>query len=257
MAESSQDGPAEEGIDFDRARGPSGVRVYAVGDIHGRADLLERMISTIRAEIDRDRPADWRIVFLGDYVDRGPDSSMVLERIAGLAGRDPRYIALAGNHDVGMVEFLESPDASSLFIQYGGVETARSYGVEFDPNDPVELRQGHRALLRAVPPTHLAVLRGAVFSVTFGDFFYCHAGIRPGVPLARQAPDDLVWMRRPFLDDARLHPKIVVHGHTIVGRAEIHPNRVNVDTGAWRSGVLTALMVDGSEKRLVAARDRP
>ncbi len=243
-----------DGVHFSDARAPDGMRLYAIGDVHGRLDLLEEMHRRIEDEIERDRPADWRIIHLGDYVDRGRQSRGVIQRLMTMQQADARAIALAGNHDVGFLDFLAAPSRDSLFMLYGGIETAASYGVTFDGHD---LPRFHAELAAAVPATHLDFLHGRRFSAGFGDFFFCHAGIRPGVPLERQDPDDLVWIREPFLNHAGLHPKVVVHGHTITRRPEVLANRVNVDTGAWRSDVLTALCVDGGDKRLLAVERRP
>jgi serine/threonine protein phosphatase 1 len=240
-----------EGVHLEAARAPEGMRLYAIGDVHGRLDLLERMLGTIRAEIARDRPADWRIIHLGDYVDRGPSSRGVIDFLIAAGAADPRIVTLAGNHDIGLLDFLARPSMDSLFMQYGGIETAASYGVSFGPTR--DLGRFHADLVQAVPAGHADFLRSRGFGVSFGDFFFCHAGIRPGVPVDLQHPDDLVWIREGFLHHAGLHPKVVVHGHTITRVPELLANRVNVDTGAWRSGVLTAFVAEGGQKRLIAA----
>jgi serine/threonine protein phosphatase 1 len=244
----------EEGIHFLDARGPQGMRIYAMGDVHGRIDLLKLMHERIGAEIARDRPADWSIVHLGDYVDRGPNSKAVLDFLVAAHQRDERIISLAGNHDVGFLEFLDNPDPATLFARFGGAETARSYGVTLDCSDAAALRASHAALMDAVDESHVAFLRARLFSVAMGDFFFCHAGIRPEVALDKQAAEDLIWIRADFLDYRGLHPKIIVHGHTPFAEPEILPNRINVDTLAYRSGVLTALVVDGAEKRMLSVR---
>ena len=146
------------------------------------------------------------------------------------------------------------PDSRGLFANWGGDATARSYGVEADFRDLVRLSYSHAALVRAVPIKHQRFLENLGFSVEFGDFFFCHAGIRPGVPLDRQSRDDLVWIRDRFLDHAGLHPKVVVHGHTPHAEPQILANRVNVDTLAYQSGLLSGLVVDGTEKRLIEIR---
>ena len=233
------------GISFPEARGPDNTLVYAIGDVHGRLDLLAEMHAKIAAEIMRLRPADWRIVHLGDYVDRGPDSSGVLEFLVRQTAADGRVVSLAGNHDIG------------LFALYGGVQTAASYGIALDRADLRGFPAGCRALAAAVPASHTDFLRGLKFSVTLGDFFFCHAGIRPGVTLEAQDPQDLIWIRGDFHRHQELHPKVVVHGHTPVAEPEICANRVNVDTGAFASGRLTALVVDRQEKRLLTVKAEP
>jgi serine/threonine protein phosphatase 1 len=243
------------GIHFLDAKGPDGARLYAIGDVHGRPDLLAEMHARIRAEIIRDRPRDWRIIHLGDYVDRGPDSKGVLDLLVAAREADRRVVTLAGNHDVGFLEFLAHPSPKGLFALFGGPETARSYSVELDLTDPRRFREGSEALVRAIPPAHVALLRTLEFSCTFGDFFFCHAGIRPGVPLDEQDRMDLIWIRDTFLHWPHLHPKVVVHGHTPSPDPEIMPNRVNIDTGAYKMGRLTALVIDGAEKRLLSVSE--
>lgn len=246
------------------AAAPPGMRLYAIGDVHGRLDLLERMHDAIAAEIERDRPDDWRIVHLGDYVDRGPDSKGVLDLVVALTARDPRMIALAGNHDIGFLDFLAEPRTDGLFFRFGGIETARSYGVPLAPAagrvvmmGESALREGHAVLRQAVPRAHVELLGALPRFVEFGDFFFCHAGIRPGIPLARQDPEDLIWIRRDFLDWPSPHPRVIVHGHTPSAEAQIMPNRVNVDTLAYESGRLTAFVVEGTDKRLLEVTGPP
>jgi len=240
-------------VHYLEAAAPDGVRLYAIGDVHGRLDLLDRMHERIATEIERDRPADWRIIHLGDYVDRGPESAGVLERLARRSTDDARVLSVVGNHDLGFLEFLAVPRGDGLFATHGGADTARSYGVGICFRDPVALSAGWTELDAAVPAHHRDFIARLPFSLTFGDFFFCHAGIRPGVPLAEQSPDDLVWIRQEFHRWPQLHPKVVVHGHTPTGEPDVFGNRVNVDTGAWQTGRLTALVIEGTEKRFLQA----
>ena len=247
----------ETGIHFNESKSPQGMRLYAIGDIHGRLDLLEIMHRHIANELAADPAADWRIVHLGDYVDRGPDSKGVLDFLIAARARDPRNVMLAGNHDVGFVDFMENPDPNGLFMTFGGIETALSYGVNmqrkgFFKSAERAVQEGHAALLETVPASHLDALRALPRSFAAGDFFFCHAGIRPGIPLADQLEHDLIWIRGEFHAHAALYPKVIVHGHTPQAEAEVLPNRVNVDTGAFYTGALTALVVDGAEKRLIS-----
>ena len=245
------------GIDYDGARAPDGIRLYAIGDVHGRLDLLIAMHERIAAELERDRVRDWRIIHLGDYVDRGPDSKGVLDWLHERYLKDSRIELLTGNHDLGFLDFLDSAERDSLFVQYGGVQTAASYGVALDVGNTAEFQRGHAALLNAVPRAHRRLIESLSFSSIFGDFFFCHAGIRPGVALEAQRPDDLVWIRGEFLHHPGLHPKVIVHGHTPHSEPEVLANRVNVDTMAFRSGKLTALVIDGAEKRILSVRGAP
>ena len=243
------------GIDFTHACGPDGVRVYAIGDVHGRFDLLLQMHGAISSDLAAHATKDWRIIHLGDYVDRGPDSRSVLDMLVK-GTRDPRMVALAGNHDLAFLEFLATPDPASLFALYGGRQTAQSYGVETS-FEPALIDRTHRDLVRAVPRSHGEFLGGLAFAVTLGDFFFCHAGIRPGVELDAQDSNDLVWIRGEFHRFEGLHPKLIVHGHTPVAQPEIRANRVNLDTGAFQSGTLSAIVIDGPEKTILQVSDRP
>lgn len=244
------------GISLSEARSPAGMRLYAIGDVHGRLDLLTSMHGAIRAEIARDRPADWRIVHVGDYVDRGPDSCGAIELILAAQEADSRVIALAGNHDVAFADFMAGGGSSQLFARFGGAETAASYGVDADFGSLEGLERTRRELADAVPGRHHRFLATLPRCISFGDYFFCHAGIRPGVPLASQDPEDLIWIRREFLEATDLHPKVIVHGHTPHSEPEIRPNRINLDTGAFDTGRLTGVVLDGAEKRLIEIGSR-
>lgn len=243
-----------KGIDFDRAKGPDGMRIYAIGDVHGRFDCLSALHEMIMKEIARDRPADWRIIHLGDYVDRGPQSREVLEFLSNACARDPRIIATLGNHDEGFLDFLRSPTEAQLFIDYGGFETCASYGVVLRSMKREELIASHREMVDAVPRSHILFLRDRPRSVSFGDFYFCHAGIRPEIALDSQDAHDLIWIRRDFLDHRRLYAKVIVHGHTPCEQPDVLSNRLNVDTKAFETGRLTALVIDGNLKRFIETR---
>jgi serine/threonine protein phosphatase 1 len=252
----------ETGIHYLDARGPDGMRLYAIGDVHGRHDLLAAMHRRIASELEYAPASDWRIIHLGDYVDRGPDSRSVIDFLIEARKRDARNLMLAGNHDIGFLDFLDHPDPDGLFMNYGGIQTAASYGVKLSTGSgwfgrPDEaLARGHAALVEAVPQAHVDFLRSLTFSATFGDFFFCHAGIRPGVPLDRQNQQDLIWIRDAFHDHPGLFSKVIVHGHTPVPEAEVMANRVNVDTLAWKSGTLSALAVNGGDKRILTVQGK-
>lgn len=246
---------AISGVHLRDAKGPDGTVVYAIGDVHGRLDLLLQMHGMIAKDLRQRGGGDWRIVHLGDHVDRGPDSKRVLDFLCEAIDADPRNIMLTGNHDVGMLGFLKEPDPTGLFIRYGGIETALSYGVDLDPTSVDSLAEGHEALLDALPDRHREFLENLKFSMTLGDFFFCHAGIVPGVPLSEQKPLDLIWIRERFLNYIGPHPKVVVHGHTPVREPEIRANRINLDTGAYFTGRLTALVIDGAEKQILTVEE--
>lgn len=244
-------------VHYTDAGTPEGMRVYAIGDVHGCRELLVEMHARIDAEIARDRPGDWRIVHVGDYCDRGPDTRGVLDFLIARMQADGRVVCLRGNHDEGFLNFIAGDGPDRIFTANGGETTAASYGVEADFSTQPGIAAGRAALSRAVPEAHRAFLAGLPFSTAFGDFFLCHAGIRPGVPLDAQDPQDLIWIRQAFLDDERLHPKIVVHGHTPAPAVELRPNRVNVDTRAFSSGRLSALMAEGKRKSLLEVSGPP
>lgn len=239
------------GISLSDARAPEGMRLYAIGDVHGRLDLLAAMHEAIRSEIAGDEPDDWRIIHVGDYVDRGPESCGVIDLLIATMREDRRVICLAGNHDVAFLDFMTGAGNSELFARFGGDETAASYGVDAEFGSLEGVSATRRALRDAVPDSHRGFLAGLPRSTVFGDYFFCHAGIRPGVRLDAQNPEDLIWIRREFLESEMLHPKLIVHGHTPHSAAQVRPNRINLDTGAFGSGRLTGIALQGDEKRLL------
>ncbi|MBV2143063.1 serine/threonine protein phosphatase [Falsochrobactrum sp. TDYN1] len=240
---------------FADARGPEGLRLYAIGDIHGRLDLLQDMHGLIRADIDARPTHDWRIIHLGDYVDRGPDSRGVLDFLIKVSKHDPRMLALLGNHEAGFLQYLATGEVTGLFAANGGEETARSYGVEIDFTQAVSAQEGHSNLVQAVPQAHIDFIRSLPRSLAFEDFFFCHAGVNPSLPLDAQDPDELIWIRNIFLGWTGLFEKVIIHGHTPQDAIDIHPNRVNLDTHAWKSGRLSAIIIDGAEKHFLEALD--
>ena len=230
--------------DLDQASLPEGHLLYAIGDIHGRLDLLRSLLAQIEADARKQAGARQRtLVFLGDYVDRGPDSrGVVAELIAGPPqGFDTHY--LKGNHEVILLNFLEDAQQLDHWLMNGGEATMQSYGV-----DTGALARGRarpetwrRAFAEALPQSHLRFFRNLKLSVSFGDYLFVHAGVRPGVPLAAQNEEDLVWIRRPFLDHTGPFGKVVVHGHTPAHVPVVRPNRIGIDTGAVLTDRLTAL----------------
>jgi serine/threonine protein phosphatase 1 len=233
------------------ARAPEGVRLYAIGDIHGRADLLDRLAQRIDADLRRRPCNDKLTVFLGDYVDRGPDSRDVVERLARKNFPTP-IVALRGNHEDAMLRFVDDPSLFDQWARFGGLTTLRSYGVDVG----AEMRRGGAGAVSAafgarLPESHRRFLEETAFSAEYGDYFFCHAGVRPHVPLDRQDPQDLMWIRHEFLERRDGFGKVVVHGHTPHAHVENLENRINLDTFAYESGVLTAVALEGEERRFI------
>ena len=228
--------------------------VYAIGDIHGRADLLVDLLHRIEAHaatLPADR--DVHLIFLGDLIDRGPEAAKVLRMVKEIEERSGTVIVLAGNHEEFMLRALDGqPGAMRAWLRSGGDATLRSLGVEppargDDPSDTCE------AVRAALTPAVLEWVRSRPLTARSGDYFFCHAGIRPGRDLKRQSRADLLWIRDEFLEDDGDHGVIVVHGHSISDEVEIRSNRIGVDTGAYRSGVLTAIYLDGPLREIIAA----
>lgn len=236
------------------ARVPEATRLYAVGDIHGRDDLLADLLDQIREDAASLPPGYRRVlVFLGDYVDRGLQSSQVIERLTSMDMSPFEVVYLKGNHEQAMLQFLEDAQFGKTWKYYGGLETLHSYGVtELTlSDDPRDFERAREHFAHVLPVTHLDFLRRLHSSFECGDYFFVHAGVRPGLPLHRQIDEDLLWIRNEFLDSDMNFGKIVVHGHTPREDVEIRPNRVGVDTGAYMTGVLTALVLEGSDMRLL------
>jgi serine/threonine protein phosphatase 1 len=230
-----------------------GDRVYAIGDVHGRSDLLDRLYRLIRLDADNEPPGRRVVVHLGDYVDRGPDSRGVIERVMAppLPGFQP--VALIGNHDFMMRAFLADPrQVGPGWMMNGAAATLASYGV--DPPQRIEggeLERAARDLDAALPARHRAFLDRLAPLYRDDRFLFVHAGIRPGIAPEAQTLDDLIWIREEFLDSPADHGAIVVHGHSITREPDFRPNRIGIDTGAYRSGRLTALRLgDGVTKIL-------
>ncbi len=231
---------------------PEGQRVYAIGDIHGRADLLDRIHRLIEADMEGAR-AEARIVYLGDYVDRGPDSAGVLERLTGRGPRGLPRLALKGNHEDMLLRFLADASSGAAWRQLGGLATLMSYRVDVSA---VLAKDGFAGLSRdlgeKIPPHHLEMLRGLGTHAAVGDYFFCHAGVRPGAPLERQRERDLLWIRDEFLSSTADFGKVVVHGHSPADAPEIRSNRIGIDTGAYATGRLTCLVLEGAERRFLS-----
>jgi serine/threonine protein phosphatase 1 len=225
---------------------PVGVRIYAVGDIHGRLDLLGQLLSRVDADM-ADRPVTRPIfVFLGDYIDRGPSSRETIDRL--LQRRElNECVFLKGNHEQLVVDCLNNPRVFHHWLRLGGVETLASYGLTIGHlTSRTKVAELQAAFHRALPRAHLNFFREQQTSFACGDFFFAHAGIKPRVSLSRQTERDLLWIREEFLTSNDDFEKIIVHGHTPIHAIEVRPNRINIDTGAYATGRLTCLVIDDS-----------
>jgi serine/threonine protein phosphatase 1 len=228
---------------------PPGIRVYAIGDIHGRVDLLEQLLDSIAKDISSSLQT--QLVFLGDYIDRGMHSRQVINRL--LAPLPAPAIFLRGNHEESILKYLDDEEVWRSWSVYGGLECVLSYGVK--PN--MELKGKELALdvqeqlLSNLPAPHRAFLTELQDSYTLGDYFFCHAGVAPNKPLASQSPHDLRWIREPFLSHNKPLEKMIVHGHTPSKAPEFCLHRCGIDTGAYASGCLTALVLEGATHRIL------
>jgi len=233
-----------------RPKGARGCRAYVIGDVHGRLDLLERLL----AEIERDlveRPSRKALlVFLGDLIDRGPHSAQVIERLRTYGVPGLRTVFLLGNHEEVLLRILAGDAA--LITQwrwFGGAECLESYGVEPSAIAQLDDQAALEAVRAAIPKEHAEFIGSFVDTCRFGDYLFVHAGIRPGVMVEEQVQSDLRWIREPFLLDDTDHGCVVVHGHTISEEIDERQNRIGIDTGAYRTGVLTALVIEGEQRR--------
>ena len=237
-----------------QASAPAGQRLYAIGDIHGRADLLERLLQRI-GEDAAQAPAAARkiLVYLGDYVDRGMQSREVIDLL--LKGPPPGFEAvyLKGNHEACMLQFLEDWTTGSHWFSIGGDATVMSYGVRPAQGVPSSKRfeQASRDLQERLPAGHLRFLQNLELMHEAGDYLFVHAGVRPGVALDAQDPEDLLWIREEFLNGPNSHGKLVVHGHSPSRQPAVFEHRIGIDTGAFFTNVLTCLVAEGSERRFI------
>jgi serine/threonine protein phosphatase 1 len=226
-----------------RPRLPEGIRIYAIGDVHGRADLLDRVFTQIDAHIAAHPAVRPVQVLIGDYIDRGPNSREVLDQLIRRAETN-EVVLLKGNHETFVPEFLRNPAMLQSWSKMGGLETLMSYGLTPPLNaDALTQKQLAIALQAALPKSHLVLLASLQSSFACGEFFFVHAGVRPRVPLEQQRDEDMLWIRDDFLLHEEQFGKIIVHGHTPVHEVDIRPNRINIDTGAYATGRLSCLVL--------------
>jgi serine/threonine protein phosphatase 1 len=235
-----------------KAQVPDRSRIYVVGDVHGRIDLFDNLISQIARDLGRADCDESLTIFLGDYVDRGPSSAAVLDRLTRGDLPTP-IVTLRGNHEQMLLNFLEDEAALDTWRHNGGLETLHSYKI-----DVTSLLRGQgyklaqQELFARMPEEDHKCFQAMQTHTTIGDYFFCHAGVRPGVPLDRQNDHDLLWIRDEFLSSNRDFGKIIVHGHTPVPQPEIRRNRINIDTGAFATNRLTCLILQGESLDFMA-----
>lgn len=238
------------------SRIPDGQRVFAIGDIHGRLDLFEALMSAIEAEDEKRGPADTTIILLGDLIDRGPASLGVLSlarqwQSERRAANKAMHI-LMGNHEEMLLDSLERLEVLRHFVQHGGRETILSFGVDEKTYAAASWEELHALVNQVVSDEWVNFIKSFEKSILIGDYAFVHAGIRPGIPLNEQSVSDLRWIREPFLSSEQSHGCTVVHGHTIIPAPEFRRNRIGIDTGAYQSGQLTAILLEGAERALIS-----
>jgi serine/threonine protein phosphatase 1 len=232
------------------SRNVDGRLIYAIGDVHGRYDLLKALLAQLAtdwtARAKGRRPA---LIFCGDYIDRGPQSAEVIEALIWLRRNAELEVrTLKGNHEQAFLEFVNAPESGRDWMRFGGVETLKSYGVTAPAPEDEDARflRARDDLLQRMPASHLHLLSTLELMVVCGDYAFVHAGIRPGTPLDRQQEEDLLWIRDEFMEWGGSHGgKTIVHGHTWLDeQPQVRRHRIGIDTGAYATGVLTALRLD-------------
>lgn len=240
------------------AAAPPGKRLYAIGDVHGCLEHLNELMDLIRREEGRRAKARTYYVFLGDLIDRGPDSAGVVEAVYRFCAEQTGRLLLRGNHEEMFLKAYHG-DLSVLgpWLSYGGREALLSYGISEDILQAGNPEQIHLAMRKRIPANHISFLEGALDCVEFGDYFLVHAGIDPALPLARQTRESFFWMREPFLSYRKPLEKVVVHGHTIESEVTRQPHRIGVDTGAYAGGALSAVCLENTLVDVISSKPLP
>ncbi len=233
---------------------PAGERVYAIGDIHGRLDLFDALLAAIDTDDAERGAAEATLVLLGDLIDRGPHSAGVIARARELS-RMGRVRILMGNHEEMFLDSFEDTEVLRHFLRYGGQETLLSYPVDKKAYRNATMAELQVLINRTVPEEDRAFISGFEDIVRIGDYAFVHAGVRPDIPFEEQRSRELRWIREPFLSHREAHEAMIVHGHTISDEVEHRPNRIGIDTGAYTSGRLTALGLEGTARWLIEARE--
>ncbi len=233
----------------------AGRRVYAVGDVHGRADLLNKAQTMIEADARTHPDKEKIVVFLGDFIDRGPDSRGVVEALINWMPADCGLVCLRGNHEAVLLDFLAGEDVGTDWLSFGGLETILSYGLKLDrvPTTDAAFEDLRQKLAEAVPRRHLAWMGDLPLTHCEGDYLFVHAGLKPKVALEQQQERDLLWIRDEFLSYGGSFGAMVVHGHSIRYEAEVKTNRIGIDTGAYATGRLSCLVLEDQQRWLMTA----
>jgi serine/threonine protein phosphatase 1 len=229
---------------------PSDLRIYAVGDIHGRLDLLDALLVRIRADIALHPTVRPVYVFLGDYVDRGPSSRETIDRLIE-HGETSESVFLKGNHEQIALKCLSDRGLFDQWLRLGGLETLMSYGLPLEALNAKQTVELQSAFHSALPQKHFRFFRDLQNSFACGDFFFVHAGVKPTIELSLQSVSDLLWIRDEFLSSSCDFGKIIVHGHTPVSEVQVGPNRINIDTGAFATGRLTCLVLENESLSII------
>ena len=230
-------------------RVPNATRVYAVGDVHGCRIELESLLAAVAADVGS-YAGHVILVFVGDLVDRGPDSAGVVDRLMRPLPNGTEIRILMGNHEEAMLAAYDGTGDIRAWLNYGGLQTLESYGIDRAEH----FGRGFDLLARmrnAIPEEHIAFLRALPDQTRIGDYLFVHAGIRPGVPIEQQKPADLRWIRNEFLSSDSDHGVTVVHGHTIAPAPQDLANRIGIDTGCYAGGPLTALVLEDATRRFL------
>ena len=236
--------------------GPRGWRAYVIGDVHGRFDLLKNLLTQIEEDILREPSRKTLLAFVGDLIDRGPNSAQVVEYLRNYDSNVAvRKVFILGNHEEVFLRILGGDTSLiSKWLEFGGFECLQSYGLDAGELGALPAEQVLQTIRQAVPKAHVEFLGSFVDSCRFQDFLFVHAGIRPGIELDAQRQADMRWIREPFLSDKTNHGFVVVHGHTITTEVETRRNRIGIDTGAYRTGILTALGIEGPRTWVIDTR---
>lgn len=235
-----------------RPRLPKGDRIYAIGDIHGRRDLLDQLLGMIEADLEG-WTGDSRLVFLGDYIDRGPNSQGVIERLMQPLPCNLAPIFLLGNHEFTLLKFLTQASAGRSWLTYGGLNFLLSYGIPFkgDLMNTESMAALQQDVIKAFPAAQRQFLEAMPTFFSCGDYYFVHAGIRPEIPLDQQSDNDRLWIREEFLQSNAAHEKFIIHGHSITPEVDQQAYRMGIDTGAYASGHLTALVLEDETRRII------